>query len=76
LDFDDVSPHDYDSAKVAELYNDALTAWRKNPLAWRIVAITSDYVAGDGISLSSPYRSMRRFINEFWHHPKINYICV
>ena len=65
-----VSPHDYDSAKVMELYSDALTAWRKNPLAWRIVAITSDYVAGDGISLSSPYRSLRRFINEFWHHPK------
>ena len=64
------SAHDYDAGKVLELYSDALAAWRKNPLAWRIVAITSDYVVGDKITLSSPYRSLRRFISQFWYHPK------
>ncbi len=33
----------YDQAQVQELYADALTAWRKNPIAWRIIAITTDY---------------------------------
>ena len=35
-------PHDYDPAQVQELYSDALTAWRKNPIAWRIIGITTD----------------------------------
>ena len=63
-------PHDYDAARLQELYLDALAAWRKNPIAWRIVAITTDYVVGDRIRISSPLRRMERFISEFWNHPK------
>ena len=63
-------PHDYDPAQVQELYQDALTAWRKNPIAWRIIAITTDYVVGDTFSISCPNRSLNRFISAFWHHPK------
>jgi len=63
-------PHDYDPARVQELYSDALTAWRKNPIAWRIIAITTDFVVGDSILVSSPARQVRRFINAFWNHPK------
>lgn len=62
--------HDYDPAKVQELYLDALTAWRKNPIAWRIIAITTDYVVGDELRVSSPNRSLDRFIARFWNHPK------
>lgn len=62
--------HDYDPAKVFELYQDALTAWRKNPIAWRIIAITTDYVVGDRIRLTSPNRNLSRFISAFWNHPK------
>jgi hypothetical protein len=62
--------HEYDPAQVQELYNDALTAWRKNPIAFRIIAITTDYVVGDAIRISSPLKSLERFIQEFWHHPK------
>ena len=61
-------PHDYDPAQVLELYNDALEAWRKNPIAWRIIAITADYVVGDGIKFSSPYATLQRFIDRFWNH--------
>lgn len=63
-------PHDYDPAQVYELYQDALTAWRKNPIAWRIIAITTDYVVGDQITVSSPNRSLNTFIRRFWNHPK------
>ena len=65
-------PHDYDPAKIQELYQDALEAWRKNPIAWRIIAITTDYVVGDQITITSPNRSLNKFIENFWHHPKNN----
>ncbi len=61
--------HDYDPARVQELYQDALAAWRKNPIAWRIIAITTDYVIGDHIRLSSPLRNLERFTRRFWSHP-------
>jgi hypothetical protein len=63
-------PHDYDHAKAAEIYNSALTAWRKNPIAWRIISITTDYVVGDNFEISSPNRALSKFINRFWNHPK------
>lgn len=62
--------HDQDPATVLENYTDALTAWRKNPIAWRIIAITSDYVLGDSLRVSSTNRTIRKFITSFWHHPK------
>ena len=37
------SSHDRDTAEAQQLYDDILTAWRKNPLAWRTVQITTDY---------------------------------
>jgi hypothetical protein len=63
-------PHDYDPGTVLEHYNDALEAWRKNPIAWRIIAITSDYLVGDGIQVTSPNASLNRFIQAFWYHPQ------
>ena len=63
-------PHDYPASEALRLYADSLEAWRKNPLAWRIIAITTDYVIGDSISLSSPLRRFDRFIRAFWSHPK------
>lgn len=63
-------PHDYDAGTLQELYQDALSTWRKNPIAWRIIAITADYVVGDAISISSPVVALAQFISEFWHHPQ------
>lgn len=63
-------PHDYDPSQVYEIYQDALEAWRKNPIAWRIVAITTDYVVGDKIQISSTHRGLNKFIKTFWSHPK------
>ncbi len=63
-------PHDRDYGEIQEQYTDSLTAWRKNPLAWRIIAITTDYVIGKDYSLSSSFKPMDSFIKEFWNHPK------
>lgn len=51
-------------------YGDALEAWRKNPLARRIVNLVSSYVVGEGIGLSSRYRPLQRFLTAFLEHPK------
>jgi len=63
-------PHDPDTGSMQEAYTDALTAWRKNPLAWRIISITTDHVLGDGLRITSPHRPLRNFINAFWNHPQ------
>ena len=63
-------PHDYDQSQIMELYTDSLLAWRKNPIAWRIISITTDYVVGDSFQISSQNRVMSRMIAKFWNHPK------
>ena len=62
--------HDRDAADLQQLYLDTLTAWRKNPLAWRIIQITTDYVVGEKITISSRDPKMQEFIDLFWDHPK------
>ncbi|MDH4209794.1 MAG: hypothetical protein OEV76_13030, partial [Anaerolineae bacterium] len=47
---------------------DALEAWRSNPLAFRIVGLTTDYVVGSGIRVTSPVGYVERFISELWEH--------
>ncbi len=65
-------PHDYDPGKVQEIYLDALEAWRKNPIAWRSISITTDFVVGDSLTISSNNANLNRFIKAFWNHPKNN----
>lgn len=61
---------DYDQGTVYKLYTDALTAYRKNPIALRIIGITTDFVIGNSITISSPHKELHAFIQEFWNHPK------
>ena len=60
-----------DAAEVAEQYQDALTAWRWNPIAKRIVDIVTDYCLGDGLTPTAP-RQTGDGIAKFWNHPKNN----
>lgn len=62
--------NDLDAWELQEQYGDALTAWRKNPLARRIVSITSDYVLGDGIKFTSSNADVEAYIQAFWNHPQ------
>ncbi len=52
-----------------ELLRQALEAWRVNPLARRIVGLTSQYVVGGGISLSCAHEPTSAFLHDFWEHP-------
>jgi len=56
---------DYDREAVI---SQALDAWRVNPLARRIVELTSQYVVGGGISLSSPDEKVNAFLRRWWTH--------
>ncbi len=62
--------HDRSWSEIQELYTDALTAWRKNPMAWRVIATTCNYVVGTGIKFTSEEKVMDDFIHEFWNHRK------
>lgn len=65
-----VTAYDRASTELQRLQTDALTAWRENPLARGIVNLTTNFVVGDGISLSSSYAPLDHFISEFWNHPE------
>jgi hypothetical protein len=62
-------PNDRDAGEIQQQYTDALEAWRKNPLAKRIVDLVSDYVLGDGMTPAAPGQ-LGVFINKWWDHPK------
>jgi len=52
-----------------EIQLQALEAWRVNPLARRIVGLTSQYVVGGGVTYSSPHAATAAFLRSFWEHP-------
>ena len=57
---------DYDREQVLEL---ALEAWRTNPLARRIVELTSQYAVGGGLRLRCTNPEGERFLHAWWEHP-------
>jgi len=67
--FSSPASNERDAAELQELYQDAFTAWRKNPIAKRIVDITTDYCLGDGLAPNAPGMT-GTFVDRFWNHPK------
>ena len=61
-------PQDKKWWELRDDLEDALTAWRTNPLAFRIVALTTDYVVGAGIQITSPVAYIDDFINRLSNH--------
>ena len=61
-------PQDRKWWEIRDDLEDALKAWRSNPLAFRIVALTTDYVVGSGIKISSPVAYVDKFVSDFWTH--------
>jgi hypothetical protein len=57
--------YDYDRETVLA---DALEAWRVNPLARRIVELTSQYVVGGGLSIECSHEKTHQFIKDWWTH--------
>ncbi len=52
-----------------QVLRQALEAWRVNPLARRIVGLTTQYVVGGGIAVSCKHETTARFLKRFWEHP-------
>src|SRR5919199_6769186 len=63
-------PNDRPYSERQDNLADALEAWHVNPLARRIVALTTDYVVGSGIRVCSSTRCIEEWIKRFWAHPK------
>lgn len=51
-----------------EILTQCLHAWRDNPLARRIVELTSQYVVGGGLTIHCDHEESSRFLNQFWSH--------
>ena len=64
----------YDSDRETVLL-DSLEAWRLNPLARRIVGLTTQYVVGGGISIGCKHEPTDKFIKNFWDDP-LNHMKV
>lgn len=52
-----------------ELLQQALEAWQINPIARRIVELTSQYVVGGGINLAAQDEQVNHFLHTWWSHP-------
>lgn len=61
--------HDKSVEQIEKSYSNALKAWRKNPMAWRIVTTITNFVLGDGIDVTAKNTSIKRFTKEFMSHP-------
>ena len=51
-----------------EILEQCLDAWRYNPLARRIVELTTQYTIGTGFEISAQDQKVEQFILEFWKH--------
>jgi hypothetical protein len=55
-----------------DLLRQSLEAWQSNPLARRVVELTSQYVVGGGISLTCSEPAALEFLQAWWSHPLNN----
>jgi hypothetical protein len=51
-----------------EVLRQCLEAWRVNPLARRVVALTTQFILGGGIHLSSSHPASQVFLQTWWNH--------
>ncbi len=63
------APHERPVAQRREALEQALEAWRVNPLARRIVELTTQYVVGSGITFACDHPATNRFLRQLWDHP-------
>ena len=50
------------------IYRQSLEIWRSNPLARRIVGLTSQYVVGGGVRLQCDHDGTQAFLEHWWQH--------
>ena len=62
------SERDRFSYDRTEILEQSLQAWRTNPLARRIVELTSQYVVGGGLTINCGQEKAAAFLSSFWTH--------
>ncbi len=65
----DTSAYDRAAFDRQQVMEECLEAWRFNPLARRIVELTTQYVTGGGVSLTVDDEASEAFLQRFWRHP-------
>lgn len=61
-------PRDRQVYDRQQIMLDSLDAWRFNPVARRIVELTTQYAAGGGMVVTCSDKPTQVFITEFWQH--------
>ena len=51
-----------------QVMKEALEAWQVNPLARRIVELTTQYVVGAGVQVECEHVESQKFLRACWHH--------
>ena len=69
------SPRDRYTYDRLTVLKDALAAWRLNPLARRIVSLTSQYVVGGGLAVGSEHDATHKFLQDWWTH-RLNHMAI
>ena len=59
----------YDRRKILE---QAINAWRSNPIARRVIQLTTEFVIGDGLAFQTSNARAQKFLSVFWNHPLNN----
>jgi len=59
----------YDRKKILD---QAINAWRSNPIARRIIQLTTEFVIGDGLAFQTSNARANKFLSDFWNHPLNN----
>lgn len=58
-----------DSWDRKKIFSEALRAYRVNPIARRIVKLTTSFVIGKGVEIKSDNAQAQAFLLEWWNHP-------
>ena len=60
---------DRSEPELRAIIEESLRMWRNNPLARRIVTLTTQYVVGRGITFKAEHEREDKLLHEFWNHP-------
>ena len=60
---------DRTQANYRSVIEESLTAWRDDPLARRIVSLTTQFSVGRGFRIRADTPAADDFLHEFWEHP-------
>jgi hypothetical protein len=65
-----IPPREVPHRTLLDRLHASAEAYRENPLAFRVVELTTDYVLGRGIRLRSPDPAVQQFVDAWWNHPQ------